>query len=196
MYILGGGPSLCGFDFEQLRGRNVIGCNSAFLPLGVGIVPITFFSDKKWHDTFHKPIAQYVAAGGEVFTQCEALVAYSDYPYLKILKRRPRGLHNDAIGFNGNSGCSAVNLALILGAQRVLLLGFDCRPPAINGRSHWHDCRIEAPKAEVYRNFMKGWADISVQLPKSYPGCEIINLGPDSEIPFFPKREFKEVNAA
>lgn len=36
-----------------------------------------------------------------------------------------------------NSGANAISLAITGGAQRVLMLGFDCRK-APNGVSHWH----------------------------------------------------------
>lgn len=49
-FILGGGPSLKGFDVERLRGRGkVIGVNNA----GIDLAPwcnVLFWADKRWLD--------------------------------------------------------------------------------------------------------------------------------------------------
>ena len=186
VFIIGGGPSLQGFDWTLLHDKPTIGCNVAFR-LGVEVVKVCFFSDRKWFDQFKEELKDFQ---GDVVTHCMALIGNGPM-WLKNVRREPRGLHKHAIGFGGNSGCSAVNLALLMGARRVFLLGFDCKLGAAE-QSHWHDWRIEAPGKDVYNKFMEGWRAIALDLPRRFPGCEIINLGPDSAIPFFPKANFEE----
>ena len=57
-YIIGGGPSLEGFPFQILAGRNAIGCNVAFY-LGVDIVPITIFGDTHFFKQHQDGLTKY-----------------------------------------------------------------------------------------------------------------------------------------
>lgn len=196
VFVIGGGPSLKGFDWTLLRDEITIGVNSAYT-LGAEIIKTCFFADKKFFDAFKQELEQYSANGGEVYSACECLAAFQDAPYIKILPRAHSGLHHEAVGFGGNSGCASVNLALILGARRVFLLGFDCRPPV--GESHWHECykdkvgaAWETRRPDLFAKFMRGWYDVHRDLPLKFPGCEVINLGPDSAIPFFPIHTFSQ----
>lgn len=181
MFIVGGGPSLVGFDWSLLHGRATIGVNFAYRH-GVEVCSTCFFSDRKWFDQNEKELAEYP---GDVFTHCRSLLPRAPV-WLKLLTRHSRGLFKDALCFGHNSGCGAVNLALMLGARRVLLLGFDCQIPA-SGKSHWHNWRIQVPKADTYRRFLDGWKSVADTLPHVFPGREIINLCPSSAIPYFPK---------
>ncbi len=101
------------------------------------------------------------------------------------MDRRDYGLHRDALGFGHNSGCGAINLALLLGARRVYLLGYDCKLGA-DGRSNWHPHTVDAPNSEVYPQFLEGFAAIARTLPVVFPGAEILNCTEGSAIPFFP----------
>lgn len=187
VFIIGGGPSLAGFDFKLLRGKPTIGCN-AMHRLGADICQICLFSDLTWYHNFKGELARFP---GQVVTQYEQL-AKANLPWLHVMHRERWGLHQNALGFGGNSGCSAVNLALILGAQRVYLLGCDCQMTP-DKKTHWHTWAIQKQSPQVYHKFLKGWAAIAADLPKVFPGREIINLGPNSAIPYFPRQHWREV---
>lgn len=188
-YIIGGGPSLREFDFNRLRGKNTIGCNSAFL-LGSHICSLCFFSDPMWFNSFFNALCQY---GGRVVTHCEEIPDHQ--PWVWKMERRDEGLFHDALGFGGNTGCGAINLALVLGARRVFLLGFDCKVQA-DAQMNWHQHRCEPANtsAELFEKFRVGFQAVADQLFK-FPGAEVINLGPDSALEMFPKMKLDEVLA-
>lgn len=187
--IIGGGASLSGFDWTLLHGRNTIGINYAFR-LGAQVCKICFFSDPKWYDQAFKELTRYT---GVVVSHSPRLTVRPDLPsWVKLIARMRRGLHPLCLGFGGNSGPGAVNLALILGAHRVFLLGFDCK--LVEGKSHWHSFyNRPIQRKGLYADFMEGWQYVKQDLPKVFPGREIINIGPDSELPFFPKQDWREV---
>src|SRR4051812_18878543 len=115
-YIVGGGPSLKTFDWDLIRGKNTIGCNSAFVR-GADIIKINIFADTKWW-------GEIGAKRGSSYAG--RMVGCFDGPepecsWLSTMPRLNSGLGRKALGFNGNSGSLALNLALILGAQRVFL---------------------------------------------------------------------------
>jgi len=193
-FVIGGGASLRGFDWSLLECRNTIGCNAAFT-LGVNFCKVCHFSDWKWFIKFESDLKDYALSGGKVITHLRTLIPRKrmyNLDWIEIMAREKNGLHHDALGFGGNSGCSAVNLALIMGTKRVFLLGFDCKitNPV---QTHWHDLRIDRPSAIHYEKFMQGWQALAEHLPVKFPGCEIINLNPDSAIPFFPKLEPSQI---
>lgn len=181
VYVIGGGPSLEGFDWEFLKDKATIGCNSAYT-LGHEVCKICIFGDKKWFDKFQKELALFK---GLVVSCCPATMPL-DVPWLLKMERRPSGLHTHHLGWNGNTGASALNLALILGAKRVYLLGFDMKLG--NGNNpNWHDRIIEKPNAEVYTRFLGGFKDVVADWKSKFADRDIINLTPGTALEAFPK---------
>jgi hypothetical protein len=176
VFIIGGGPSLRDFDFNRLRKYRTIGCNSAFR-LGSAICKICFFSDTNF---WEKNLEDLTLFPAPVITNQEEVTS----PWVRKMRREEKGLHKDALGFGGNSGCGAINLALLLGATRVFLLGFDCKAEE-DGRTNWHDYQGQS-SPEIYPRFLEGFAAIARDLPTVFPDTIIINLTPGSAIPFFP----------
>lgn len=188
-YVVGGGPSLSTFDWELLRGRNVVGCNSAFI-LGAGVVGITVFADADWwHNIGKDMLSQYA---GIAVACCPILEDARDLPkWLLFMPRQDDGLSHEALGFNGNTGSLAINLALRLGARRVFLLGFDMALGP-EGQANWHDVRWEPAKAESYPNFMHRFRAVSYYLPRVFPGCEVVNVSNVSKMDLFPRQTLEE----
>ena len=134
-FIIGGGASLKGFDWNLLKSEYTIGCNSAFL-LGNSICKVCVFGDQKWflggrEKKFVGHQKQLASFGGMVFTNHTKLL-HSTIPYLNTLKRGGRGLYTDCLGWNQNTGFSAINLALLFGCRTIYLLGFDMK--MVNGK--------------------------------------------------------------
>jgi len=94
----------------------------------------------------------------------------------------PNGLKTGA-----NSGYQAINLAVHLGAKRILLLGFDMQ--AVDGKNHWfgeHPDGVSPP----YDNMLLHFPSIVEPLKKR--GVEVINCSPDSILDVFPKMPLEE----
>lgn len=169
-YLIGGGPSLQTFDFERLRGRPTIGCNQAFL-LGAERCQICAFGDLKFWKKFKVDLESYE---GWVVTNYGVMRPPT---WLHRWTRQDDGLsgHRGTLGWNFNTGAAAINLALLLGAQRVFLLGYDLgQTPEAH---HWHDHAIEAPSPPVFARFAEGFQRVAKALPSVFPGRQVINLG-------------------
>lgn len=187
-FIIGGGPSLKGFDFSLLEGKRTIGCNSAYL-LGPHICQLLCFGDAHWWDVFKQGVIDYWQRGGQVFTTARKL---EDHPAFFQCKRIPHGLGTDALGWNGNTGAIALNLALILGATRVFLLGFDMKLGA-GAIPNWHpNPIIDKPNPEVYNRFLRGFSKIKADWMSLYPERRIVNLNPESALDEFPKMTWNQ----
>lgn len=186
-YVIGGGPSLRNFDWDLLRGKNTIGCNSAFI-LGVDIVKICIFADFLWWKKIgERGTERY---GGRVVGVADELKRET-CPWLLTMDRTETqvGLGTKKLGYNGNTGSLALNLALVLGARRVYLLGFDMKLATVDDtpRANWHTLRYEPAKASVYDKFLTGFLDVARELPIKFPGCEVWNVTRDSDLKSFPR---------
>lgn len=181
VFVIGGGASLKSFDWNLLKPELTIGCNTAFM-LGHEICKACIIGDDKCFDKFKKELAQYE---GAVFTNAPGLLN-SPIPWLWTIPRKHAGLYTDAVCWNGNTGASAINLALLLGAKRVLLLGFDMKLSG-QGEHNWHNRRLDKTGAEVYDRFLSNYPSMAADLPKKFPGCEIVNIAKDSALGVFPK---------
>lgn len=184
-FVIGGGPSLRDFNWDLLRPVLTVGCNDAYL-LGPSICTVCVFGDLKWYRTHMRALEKFE---NTVFTNQPSLHEGSPQ-WLMTLPRHRLGLHRSALSWGGNTGCSAINLALILGASRVFLLGFDLRVK--ESKTNWHDQNISKPNATSYVRFREGFKAIADDLPKVYPGRQVINLTPDSALEVFPKGNIED----
>jgi len=177
------------FDWELLRNVKTIGCNSAFI-LGAGIIDVLLFADWVWWDKIGlKGTEEF----GGIVVACSPRLHNSTCPWLHLMERHEskRGLSRTKLSFCGNTGAMAINLALILGARRVFLLGFDMMLGKEN-KPNWHDLRYEGGREEVYRRFIKQMQPIVTTLPTVFPGCEVINVTDRSNLDLFPKVSLEE----
>lgn len=186
-YIVGGGPSLKAFDWDLIKGRNVIGCNGAYA-LGSHICKIVIFGDFLWWEKIARRNA--IERYGGIVVGCSSRMKHPPEPWVRLIRRGGNGLCVDALAWNGNTGSLAINLALILGVQKVFLLGFDmklgrCKEGHL--RANYHELRYESPKAHVYPRFARGFQKLADALPGVFPGREIWNITDDSELDMFPK---------
>lgn len=177
-----------------------------------------YAADAKWHawhrEGVPKPAlgltaedvrARWAAYGGE---RCSIEPA-KDYPEPKesaleadervhLLRNvhhpyRGAGLSRDP-GFlvtGWNSGFQALNLAILAGAARVLLLGFDaCHTP--DGRSHWHGGHPKASSGD-FGPFLRAFSAAEAAIAEA--GVEVLNCSPVSRIESFPKVSLDEALA-
>jgi hypothetical protein len=173
-YIIGGGSSLEGFDWDMLQGRNVLGCNVAFY-IGANIVPITIFGDGHFMVQHRDGLDKYALEGGQVITLSNLISRLKAPEYIKQMKKVNRGLGVDGLGWNGNTGASAINLALLFGANPIYLLGFDMKLSP-EGKKNYHNAYNDTPNAKVYTRFLKGMTQVARDLPQLFPGHQVINL--------------------
>jgi len=193
-YVIGGGPSLRGFDWGLLRGQNTIGCNSAFL-LGSHVCKIVIFGDFIWWEKIGRDCLQEYGGLVVSILPPSSSQAVSEIPWVLSMDRNGGEVSRDKLCWADNVGAAALNLALILGARRVFLLGFDMqlgpkdektgRDP---GRANWHDCRCEPARAEAYPRFLRGFPRVADSIRRVFPGREIYNVTDgSSKLDVFPK---------
>jgi hypothetical protein len=141
VFIIGGGNSLDKFDFDKLKGKNVIALNSAYKYVDESAV--VYWTDASWgannedkglaaHPSKFKFTCRPRADQAIKLDKRGAANAYL------LNKTGDQGYDPNINNVRGNnSGGNAINFAINLNAQRILLLGFDMGFTA--GKSHFHN---------------------------------------------------------
>lgn len=190
-YVIGGGPSLEGFDWDCLRGRNVVGCNAAFY-MGASLVPIMVFGDAQFLKQHRTGLDQYAEEGGWVVTCSHNLKRFPPPGYLKQMRKQIKGLAADGLGWNRNTGSAAVNLALLLGATTVYLLGYDMQLSG-DGRKNFHNAYSDTPNPQAYERFLRGFDCVVRDLKQLFPGQRVVNLEDGTSLlEAFPKESLRD----
>ena len=197
-FVIGGGPSLIGFDFERLRGQGrIIAINRAFEH--APFADICFFMDAS-SNTF------YGLVKNKRFGQ-DALQKWNDFEghkvYLNLIGRRlddvysvrsagRSGVSNSiakGLYHGNNSGVGAIGLAVCLQANPIYLLGFDCGFSA--GKSHYHSGYPGRMPESVFKGFAKDFGRFAKFLARTK--YRVINLNPQSGMRCFPFKTMDEV---
>ena len=103
------------------------------------------------------------------------------------------GFGVNRVSMNANSGAQAINLAMLFGARRILLLGFDMRD--IGGRAHWFG---QHPKewlvdVQLYSEWIH---KLTIAAPQAKArGVEILNCTPGSALQCFDAKPLEEALA-
>lgn len=192
-FIIGGGKSLEGWDFSLLKNENTIGCNNAFR-LGPEICKICLFVDRKFlydgkepRKGFYDELAKFP---NPVVTN-DNQFKFDKEPWIKYIPRLVKGFSStpDALAFNACCGASAVNLAVLLGAKIIYLLGFDMFLDK-DKKPNWHNNIIDKPSDEVYVRFLASFGHVSRGLKEKFPDVKVFNVTNHSNLNLFPKVSF------
>lgn len=203
--VFGGGPSLKREQVAMVRAAGIpsIAVNAAYL--WADFADLVFFADSHF-ERWQREGVDYSKAGFHAEQVRERWAAFAGQkctvmgsgdnvtdPAVHVIRHREgRGLSLDPreLVTGRNSGFMAMNLAVLAGAKRVLLLGFDGKPGE-NGRGHWHgDHPRPTPEAAypLYRQAMSAAENALLDA-----GVEVLNCSPGSAIDTFPRVELEDV---
>jgi hypothetical protein len=182
--IIASGPSLTKADVDYVRGKaRVIAVNNNH-----ELAPwadVLYANDGRWW-AWHKGVPSFT---GLKFTICR----WAHWHGVHILGRAHdgKGITFDPTklcNFGVNSGYAAVNLAVHLGAKRILLLGYDMQLGP-NKQEHWHkDHRNKSQSA--YPIFRKRMAAMVEPLGKA--GIDVVNVTRRTALETFPLMALEE----
>jgi len=192
-FILAGGPSLDGFNFERLRGKGrVIAINRAFE--FAPFADVLFFMDNRFYMLYHSK-DQASAEKWKAFPGIKVFLNMSGRKYedvYSVRKLGKTGLSNSirtGIFHGNNSGVGAINLAYCMGANPIYLLGYDCK---FNGnKSHFHSGYTVKNHEGSVRSFAKEFARLDRYLKRTK--ARVVNLNPHSACKAFAFGNLEEV---
>ena len=191
-FVVGGGPSLNGFDFNQLNGFDTIAVNKAveYIPNPTYFIttdysyfvkaalPIERISQKAKHTYFVANMAHdYMSyKNGKVIDTRRNFVYHDLYQYSGVIESTKTdgfGLSLSEFSNGGNSGHCGIQLALLLGYRKIYLLGFDLN---VDGQTHFHQAYRNVDQVS-FKNKVKNYAVTLNNALAAHKGSqEIINL--------------------
>lgn len=198
-FIVGGGPSLRGFDWSKLKGRRTVAINRAFEMFDPTIL---FSMDTRFLRWVMD--GQYGENVKEKFLRTKSykcwLCTYKaslpdDIFIVKVHKNYSTGFKaftssmKHGIGHGNNSGYGALNLVCCLRASPIYLLGFDMKHEG--GITHWHKGHPRPQPDFVLKNFLSYFKHSAWKIKQM--GIRVINLCPGSALTCFPKLRIEEV---
>lgn len=195
-FVVGGGPSLNGFDFTSLNGFDTIAVNKS-----VEYIPNpTYFitTDYSYFIKASLPISKIKHKAEKCY-----FVANMTHPYMEInngqvIDTRRNFVYEDLWHYDGvitsytelgfgsainefchgnNSGHCGIQLALLLGYKKIYLLGFDLNS---EGQTHFHQSYRDIDQVS-FKKKVNSYADTLVQSLVRYKGSQqLINLSSKS----------------
>lgn len=164
-YIVGGGESLRSFTWALLEDKpNVIVINRAFMELQRAA--IWFSEDLRVIELYHKMPEWKRFEGLRIFHALKPQFGKDARRMDRSVKviQRVRGdkfwsrQFSDGLSLSSNSGVGAINLAWLLGADPIYLLGFDC------AGQNYHDDYVRAgfdqagvAQLDTYKSDFENW---------------------------------------
>jgi hypothetical protein len=181
--LVGGGPSHVAFDLAQLEDVPFIAINSGcrhVRPMATAD-DILYFTDNSWAENRPELLRDWpgpvVTVNRNAKARLGAEVRRLDLDALTQTFQ----VRSDYV--QASSGHIAACLATIMGARRIVLIGFECLQ--LDGRTHGHQDYSQDDPVSVYEQcFIPGWRALAPALERM--GVEVVNATPISAIDVFP----------
>lgn len=186
------GPSLTPEVAAECRGQRVVAVQDAYR-----LMPwadVLYGCDRRWWE-LHGGAPDFQgerwASHGTTSNNNVEIAAKYDIRLVagesgNTFSRDPAVIH-----YGSNSGFQAVNLALLFGAFRIVLVGFDMR--IVDGKRHFFgDHPKPLTNTPHYGPFVSAFERAARKMP---PHVEILNATPDSALTCFPKVTLDEALA-
>jgi len=173
------GPSLTEADVNYVRGRaHVIAINNNW-ELAPWADVLHANDGRWWH--WHKGVPSFKGLKYSLSHSARM------WPDVNVLRRAhdAKGISFDPkalCNYGLNSGYAAINLAVHLGAKRIILLGYDMQVGP-NKEEHWHKDHRNRSRSE-YPIFLRRFSAMTEPLEKA--GIEVINCTRRTAIETFP----------
>lgn len=160
------GPSLEAIDCTLVRhwrdakdGRGVVVTNNTFR--ACPWADALYAMDNEWWRQYGKEVAE--TFDGDTYSR------YGNYGTKPVLQH------------GHNSGAGAILLAAHLGAKRIILIGYDCKPGA---KKHWHEDH-KRPLGNC--ESMPRWFGHFEKVAQLMPDIRVVNCSRDTALRVFPR---------
>lgn len=194
--IIASGPSATKDDAEKVKGKaKVLTVNLSYrlAPWADAMYACDWAVWNKYADTSD-------VDGGLSWRECNGIKISQDATVLKefpgevvrVPSVREPGLSLDPLRIHqgANSGYQALNLAVLMGAKRILLLGYDMM---FSDKKHWHgdhESGLNNPQEHNLDQWRENFETTLPDLEKA--GVEVINCSRRTALECFPKMKLED----
>ena len=179
--VVASGPSAASESLDLCRKYATIAVNDSYrlAPWADAL----YACDPQWWE--HHIGAVRSGFSGELWTQDGATADKHGLNWIQGHHNPGLSDNPDYIHYNSNSGAQALNLAVLWGAKRLILIGFDMKSEG--SKRHWfgnHPGTLD--KASDYRDWVQKFRIIARDLKKM--GVQVVNCSMNSALDCFEKR--------
>jgi hypothetical protein len=194
-YVIGGGPSLTGFDWKLLKGKFVVGINRAYEVLPEA--QIIYFTDDDWYD-LHKRQGLHKHKGRLIKGSLNPSKLKQDKHIEQMHLTGEKGLDltPGKLKHGRNSTYAVMNMLIQWGFKRIYLMGVDMKHQGVmkkgkGSKTHWHSGhkRIDGPA--TYKVMSRNFSEVAGEIKKL--DVEVINLNNDTDLKAFPIKPYESV---
>lgn len=184
---IGGGPSL---DHAQIAHAHrfdfVIAVNDAYTLFPTA--DVLYACDLKWWDWHHRETSDF--AGLKITIDAEAASRFPDLILMKGEAETGLSITPGILHQGQNSGYQALNLATLLGANRVILIGYDMKF-ADNGCSHWFGDHPDKIRTGSYEPWMMNFSTAASHA--KLLGIDVINASRETAMTCFKRQQIEDI---
>lgn len=188
------GPSLTESVAERCRDHHVIAVNDAYRRLP--FADVLYACDLAWIE-LHQGCPGFA---GDKWTSHDPGVNSKDrlpaawgFHVVAGAGENTFSLDPGRLHYGGNSGFQAINLAILFGAQRIALVGFDMRTTPARHFFGPHPPQLK--NGAKYEHFIPAFNEAARRLATERPDIQIVNCTPGSALTCFPVLALEEVLA-
>jgi hypothetical protein len=180
---LGGGPSLTQEDVDACQGHRIIAINDSYKLTDPDVI---YAADAKWWkrnpETFALDCFRYSLQPNKL-------------PSHQVIALQVTGLTgletwSGGLRTGGNSGYQAINLAVHLGAFKIILLGYDMQKQG--RRQHWHEDHPEQRPCN-FKAWISYFPTLIEHLRRHH--VEVINCTRETALTCFPRMPLEDALA-
>lgn len=153
VFIIGGGSSLKKYlpDHSILHNKDVIALNNAYKLFPNAI--LTHFADKVWWTWGHNETLPKTFKGPVTTCSTNNIFLWDKTPVVCFWQGQHKYLSEKHDTINGNNaGHQGINLAVHIGYENIILLGFDMDSNA--KQTHWHNEHKRQNNTNLYNEGM------------------------------------------
>jgi len=201
VYIVAGGTSLENFNFNKLKGKDVIAINKAILDMSTAKYFITMdytllthklnknihlFNQSKATKFFVANLCpKYMMETNGRIMDTRSNFIYKLNPFhvvIKSKKEKPIGLDFSSFAHGENSGFCGLQLAICLGYKHIHLLGYDFSISST--KTHYHDGYVQSKEhfKDRLKDYLTYLVDALTYLNSACPEISIYNYSDQEEI--------------
>ena len=181
-FICASGPSLTQEDVDYIRGKGVVVVINNTYQLAPW-ADILYACDTRWWKAYPEALEH---PGRKISIQ-------HNHPDVELWPSNGKinGIGEDMIHTNsGNSGQMAINLAYLLGAKEIILLGFDFQNTG--GKAHWHGNHTRGlGNGAAHEPRIKHMRIAAQQLEAK--GIKVINCTRETALDCFERKNLRDV---
>lgn len=195
---IAGGPSLtqedCYYAARFVDG--IIGINDAYRMYPQA--DILYGCDYKWWKWHYEPASAAWPGAVKVTGQAQTLSEFADVKLVRVVHNAGWSLVQNTVHAGGHGGYHAINIAILAGAKRIVLLGYDMQPASAElaqrtgipmGAAHWFGSHPDKTRQDF-----AGWLSAfqGTDAAAKRLGVEIINATRETALTEFQQMPLSE----